>query len=80
MSQKFSRRARVNDAGRRKQGTRQRLEMGMGLFGAISAFAFAMVVLAGVQGAESSILPSAIIFVVAAVVFIVLAIKWKKLS
>ncbi|HHY08171.1 MAG: hypothetical protein WAN89_04970 [Lawsonella sp.] len=80
MAKKFSRRERVKDPGRRRQGTRQRLEMGMGLFGAIALFAFAMVVLGGFQSGGSGILPSVIIFIVAGIVFIILAIKWRKLG
>ena len=80
MAEKFSRRARVKDAGRRRQGTRQCLEMGMGLFGAIAFFAFAMVIVGGIHSGGAGILPSVIIFIIAAVVFIVLAIKWRKLG
>lgn len=69
----------MKDAGRRRQGTRQRLEMGMGLFGAIAFFAFVMVVVGGIKTGGSGILASVIIFIVSALIFIFLAIKWRKL-
>ena len=76
----FSRRGRVSDPGRRQRGIMQRLELAMGIVGTITILALLTLVMALVQGTESALATAAIIFLVAAVVLIALAIWYRKVN
>ncbi|WP_276879293.1 hypothetical protein [Lawsonella clevelandensis] len=75
-----SRRGRVSDPGRRQRGTMQRLELAMGIVGTITILALLTLVMALVQGTGAALTGAAIIFLVAAVVFIALAIWYRKVT
>ena len=76
----FSRRGRVSDPGRRRRGIMQRLELAMGIVGTITILALLTLVMALVQGTGSALATAAIIFLVAAVVLIALAIWYRKVN
>lgn len=76
----YSRRGRVSDPGRRQRGTMQRLELSMGIVGTITILALLTLVLALVQGQGPALTTSVIIFLVAAVVLIALAIWYRKVK
>lgn len=58
----------------------QRLELAMGIVGTITILALLTLVMALVQGTESALATAAIIFLVAAVVLIALAIWYRKVN
>lgn len=76
----YSCRGRVSDPGRRQRGTMQRLELSMGIVGTITILALLTLVLALVQGQGPALTTSVIIFLVAAVVLIALAIWYRKVK